>query len=234
MRLGLSKQASQIYSSIISEGKLTVSQMAKKSGLHRYVIYKNLPELINRGLIIKSPRGKRTLFCAEPPDKLEDLVNNFLEESKGELTKLKSKYIADSPQPVIKYLKGKNEIKDVLMDIVESLKKGDAYYRYTSEKNLQKSLDYTPDKYYKLRDLKQLQRFVIGNKRTESTRDNKLDRIVKVVPEISGLFDYNIVEVMYGDKIAYIDYDTDSVIVIGDQKIAAFQKKLFKLLYDLL
>jgi len=230
--LGLSENAGKIYFAILGAGNLTVSAIAKKANLHRYIVYNHLTELINKGLIVKSTRGQRTFFAAESPDKLENLYKEFIDGFGECLETLKSRYIVDTIQPGIKFFEGKDAIKNILIDIAESLEKGETYYRYSSEKNLQKSLDYTPDKYYKLRDLKQLQRFVIGNKPAETTRDNKLDRIVKVVPKRSGLFDDDIVEVIYGNKVAYLDYMTDTATVIEDNRIADFQKKVFKLLYD--
>lgn len=36
---------------------------------------------------------------------------------------------------------------------------------------------------------------------------------------------------MYGDKVAFIDYNSETVLLIENPKIAEFQKALFKSLY---
>ena len=60
----------------------------------------------------------------------------------------------------------------------------------------------------------------------------RLERSVKFVPKNYGLFDYDITEILYGDKIAFIDYNTETGLIIENPVIAEFQKKIFKLLYD--
>jgi len=45
-------------------------------------------------------------------------------------------------------------------------------------------------------------------------------------------FDENIQMILYGKKIAYVDYNSESAIIIENTKIADFQKKLFKALFQ--
>ena len=42
----------------------------------------------------------------------------------------------------------------------------------------------------------------------------------------------NVIEIIYGNKVAYIDLNSESAFIIENEKIAAFQRKLFLLLYD--
>ena len=60
----------------------------------------------------------------------------------------------------------------------------------------------------------------------------QLERAVKVIPEGSDLFAYNVTELIYGTKIAFVDYNTESAFIIENPVIAAFQERLFKLLYQ--
>ncbi|USN59296.1 MAG: hypothetical protein H6767_04440 [Candidatus Peribacteria bacterium] len=44
-------------------------------------------------------------------------------------------------------------------------------------------------------------------------------------------FDDNIFMSIYADKVAYIDFNSESSIIIQNKQIADFQKKLFRLIY---
>lgn len=55
---------------------------------------------------------------------------------------------------------------------------------------------------------------------------------IKVVPEKYGLFDYDITQIIYEDKVAYIDYNTETTFLIENPLIDDFQRKLFRILFD--
>jgi hypothetical protein len=46
------------------------------------------------------------------------------------------------------------------------------------------------------------------------------------------LFDFGITQLIYGDKIAFIDYNTDTATIIENPVIAKFQATLFKIMFD--
>ena len=49
-----------------------------------------------------------------------------------------------------------------------------------------------------------------------------------------GLFYYEISELIDSQKVAFMDYQTETAIVIENPAIAEFQKKIFQMLYQLL
>jgi len=135
-------------------------------------------------------------------------------------------------RPLIKFLEGRKAITFVLNDLVRILKKDDIFYRYSSAKDARKNEKYLPHDYRKIRDQKQLQRFVIANENSMIGKKPRLERAVKFVPQNYGLFDYDITQIIYGDKVAFLDYNTETALIIENSIIAEFQKKIFKLLYD--
>lgn len=58
--------------------------------------------------------------------------------------------------------------------------------------------------------------------------------LVKAIPKKFDLFEDNISLIIYGDKIAYVDYNSNTAFIVESAKIARFQEKLFKLHYQLL
>ncbi|MBI2446716.1 MAG: hypothetical protein HYV51_02755 [Parcubacteria group bacterium] len=231
-KIGLNDKELKIYTSLIERGPLLITQIAKQTGLYRPAIYKNLPNLMFKGLVTISHKGKQRFYIAEEPEKLKNLVSELTNELEDIIPELRASYNAREKKPLVKFLEGKNAITFVLNDLVHSLKRGDIFYRYSSVKDSKKSSEYLPRDYRKIRDQKQLQRFVITNENTMIGKKPRLDRAVKFIPNNYGLFDYDITQIIYGDKVAFLDYNTETVLIIENPIIAEFQKKIFKLLYD--
>ena len=72
----------------------------------------------------------------------------------------------------------------------------------------------------------------VGNKRTFAGKTPKLERYMKVIPEEFGDFAYDVTLLVYKDKIAYVDYGSETAITIQNAAAAEFQLKLFKLLFS--
>ena len=47
-----------------------------------------------------------------------------------------------------------------------------------------------------------------------------------------NLFDQNIIQLIYGDRISLIDPNTERVVIIENKALADFQKVIFRQLYD--
>lgn len=82
-----------------------------------------------------------------------------------------------------------------------------------------------------MRDQKQLERKVITNIPNKESKHVRLEREIKVVPPDFDLFEYSVSEIIYGNKVAVIDYNTETAVVIENATIAKFQQKIFELLF---
>ncbi len=231
-KLGLSKEESSVYLGLLELGQGTVSAISKHTGLHRPGIYKTLPKLKERGLITEFPKGKQKMYTAEPPEKLRALFEEITKDFESVLPDLETTYKARNKKPVVKFLEGRKGLQFVFGDVVHSLKRGDVFYRYSSAKDWKYfEGKYLPGDYKKVRDAKQLQRLVITNK-TGAERAPSLDRAIKLIPQNYDLFDYDVAQIIYGNKIAFVDYNTETALIIENGPIAEFQRKIFKLLYN--
>jgi hypothetical protein len=72
---------------------------------------------------------------------------------------------------------------------------------------------------------------VISSSKAAVPKQKRLERDIIVIPKEYDEFDQDVTMTIYGDKVAYIDYSSESSIIIDNPMIADFQKKLFKLLY---
>jgi len=104
------------------------------------------------------------------------------------------------------------------------------YFRYSSALALNRE-KFIPKDYRSVRDKKGLERLIITNESTRGLHVKRLGREVKAVPADFDLFEYNISQLIYGNKVSLIDYNTKTAITIENAMIAEFQKKIFKLLF---
>ena len=229
--IGLSPKESLAYVALAELGPASITDIAKHAKMHRPDAYKAIEGLLARGLVTKVVKGKRTHFAAEPPEKLNALLGELQNQFTELIPQLKSIYHAEEQKPVVKFLEGKRGITSIFEDLTTSLKRGDIFYRYSSAKDTAKANSYLPKNYREVRDQKQLERYVITSASTAEAKRPRLERDMKVVPEEFGLFDFDVTQVIYGDKIAFIDYNSDTAIVIENKIIAEFQKRIFKMLF---
>lgn len=228
--LGLTDDSAAIYNSLLRSGPASISKISRDTGLHRPNVYKAIPTLKAKGLVTTAPRGKRTRYIAESPVQLKGLIDSLNDSFETVLPELMQTYRRREGRPVIKVLQGEKAVTMLMRDIVESQKKGDIYYRYSSRR--ESSMARLPKDYRDIRDKKQLQRFVITGAKKASTYKPRLNKEVKVIPKEYGNFDYDVALIIYANKMGYIDYNTQTVLIVENELMAAFQMKIFQLLYD--
>ncbi len=233
-KLGYTERESTVYLTLLQHGQLGVSDIARKCGLYRTDIYTALGRLKEEGIVSVVLRGKYHAYKASSPKLLEkkflELANSFDEEVEA-LRALE--YAPTLTRPVVTYIEGQKGITSIHDDIVTTLKKGDTYYRYSSAKitGVEKRNNYLSKKYRLLRDQKQLERKVITNAPNKAGKHPRPEREIKVVPPDFDLFQYNISQIIYGEKVAVIDYNTETAVIIENPTIAKFQARLFELMW---
>jgi len=231
-KLGLKQNDARVYLALLDQGPSHIAMISQRSGLHRPIIYKSLPVLIEKRLVTKTIRKKRAYFMAEPPNRLETLFDDFRIDFFETLPELEDMYSTNTHKPRVRFLEGKDGTKRVFDDVVRSMKKGETFFRYSSNKDGKEKKDkYIPRGYRMMRDQKKLERLVITNFQTANHKSPKLDRFVKIIPSDFGPFEYNVTEIIYEDKIAYIDYNSETVMIIESRHIADFERHKFKQMY---
>lgn len=228
----LSDKSAMIYLSLLEHGKSSIVDIQNDLSLHRVEIYRLLPYLIELGFVFVSLEWKRKYYSPANPEVINDIYREMQERNNSTIKVLQEKYSQIDKKPKILYSEWAKWIKHVFSDIVESQKKWDVFYRITSETDTEKiNNEYLPKNYREKRDKKELQRYVIMSSKAAKIKNQRLDRDLIVVPEKYDLFDDNVFMSIYSDKVAYIDFNTETSIIIEDKQIARFQEKLFRMLY---
>lgn len=112
-KLGLSEKEAKVYLAALELTQDTVQNIAKKAGVNRPTTYFILKKLMQLGLISTLEKGKKTLFIAENPKELENLLDERVrdiergrKELKENMNQLLAIYNAKQDKPIVKYFEG--------------------------------------------------------------------------------------------------------------------------------
>jgi predicted transcriptional regulator len=232
-QLGLTRDEEQLYLALLREGAALIATAAHSADVHRPAAYRALGSLIARGLVSATPRGKRLYYTAESPQLLQPLFAELTQQYAAVLPDLAQLYNKKST-PVVRYLPGRDGMRFVMNDVMETLPRGGTYYRYSSRRRTTADPRLIPKDFAKRRDAKQIQRYVITSEKLLRSKKPELNRHVKVIPPKYDLFQYDVSQLMYENKVAYLDYNSMSALIIENPVVATFQRRLFLLLFNLL
>ncbi len=232
--LGIPLAASKIYTSLIEVGAGNITEISLRTGLYRPLVYKNLNFLIGKGLVSTYKSGKRSIYVAEPPKRLEQYLSEFVDTTQVAFEELNRKYTKRSKNFSISYHQGKEGIRIVFDEIVRSCKKGDTIYRYESPEDYKKNAKYYPEIYWKKATgpLGEFEKVTISNEKTAERRSKHLYRSTKGIPAVYDSFDYNITQIITKTMVAYIDYTNETAMIIRGSRFAEFHLKIFKLFFS--
>ncbi len=233
-RIGLTDSEGSLYLALLRLHRSTIAELSRDTGIYRPTIYRTLPHLIARHLVSKIRVGRRTMYMAENPDTLQALVDGTRSELDAALPDLHRAYEGSQKRPLIRFIEGKDGIRHIYDDMVRASKKGDSTYRYESPRDYHLLKRYYPESYWKRAagPEGEIEKYVITNEDTHSRRNKRLNRHSKAIPASYDAFDYNITQLIYKDKVAFIDFDTETATVIENKRFAEFQLKIFKMLYE--
>jgi sugar-specific transcriptional regulator TrmB len=232
-KLGLTYPADKIYISLLKNHRSSIAEISRDTGLYRPLIYRTLPRLLDNNLITKIIIGKRTLYIAENPTKLQNMVTAIKNELEAELPDLTRMFEGSQQRPVMRYFEGKKAIQDIYEEMIRRSKKGDEVYRYESPRDFKIIGKYYPSLYWQRATGPQgeIEKYVITNEETSQKRSDRLWRHTKHIPSDFDSFDYNITQLIYKDTVAFIDFDTETATLIQNKRFADFQLKIFRMLF---
>lgn len=220
-----------IYLSLLERGQKSIAELTKITSLYRIEIYRQLPFLIESGLVIEMVKWKRKNYLAASPHKIKEMYEAQQEDVEKHVEKLVQNYAHQDKKPKVIYQEWKKALMYVFSDIVNSLEAGDVFYRVSSEKDVSQANTYLPKNYREIRDKKQLERYVIMSESWAKTKSPRLEReLITIPPELDD-FEDNISLTIYGDKIAYIDFSSETSIIIEHKVLVDFHKKMFRIMY---
>ncbi|HWQ99774.1 MAG TPA: helix-turn-helix domain-containing protein [Candidatus Methylomirabilis sp.] len=126
--IGLSDKEARVYIAVLELGPSSVQEIALKSDVNRATTYLMLDTLKERGLVSSYDDAKRTVFVAETPKKLVELVEREarnLDEKREKVVifvpELEAMYRTQRNKPVVRFYEGEEglrSLRDYLTRIV--------------------------------------------------------------------------------------------------------------------
>ena len=228
----LNDDESSIYLNLLEYWTSNITEISKYTKMHRTQIYRLLPNIIEQWIILVVKKWKSKFYKPANPEKINGIYKKMLEESKNSIDELKQKYENLEKKTSIIFQEWKKGIENIYYDLVNTLPKWWVFYRISSEINPEVTAkNFIPKDYREKRDKKQIERILIISENIEKYKVPKLEREYKTIWNNIDIFDDNINFTIYGDKISFIDFNTQTSILIESKELADFQKKIFKMFY---
>lgn len=121
--IGLGEDEATVYAAGLELGPASVLELARKTGVNRTTLYAVLDRLLAERLFAKTIAGKKTLYVAEPPEKLKILLQERLSTLNTVLPELLLLGRKGVFKPTMKYAEGIEGIKNVYRDSLQSKEK---------------------------------------------------------------------------------------------------------------
>jgi len=190
-----------------------------------------LIELAPHRFVLAKKDGKRHVYEITNPQLIAEAFTAASHKADAGAAKVllqKEKHFDEQ----VRFLEGASGIRAAFDDVIAHTPRGDTFYRYTSEKDLAQVNSYLSPDYRARRDAKKLERLVISNPVSGKQKRSRLERFIRYIPADHSLFDQNIIQIIYGDRLLFIDLDTEKVVIIENKTLAEFQKVIFRQLYN--
>ncbi len=236
-RLGCPKHTEKVYTDLLTHPVSTPTEIETRAKLHRPVVYRTLSSLLELNLISETKEGKRSVYSARGPQSIKRAFLDVYADVNTAIEQKFSGYVSEEKDQdvlgAVQVFSGPDAVTKVYEDIIAHTKKGETWYRYTSEQDLDFVNSLLPKGYRKDRDHKKLERKVISNRSSASQKKPRLERFIKIIDQdhTGAGFDQNFIQLVYGSKLAFIDLNKMHAFVISNKNLAEFQKVIFRKLY---
>lgn len=229
-QIGLNPLAEGIYFALLENGTCSIVELARILKAHRPVIYKELPVLLDYKLVTKSTKGKRVVYEAASPAVIATLAKQRLDLLESSLPELLDTFNNRDKRPGVTVLEGKGGIAKAFERLIIATEKEGIIYRYESPDDYKRYKEYYPELYLKRAgSMGDIDKFTITNTATHQRRHNNLNRVSKQVPVP---FEYNITQLIGNDVVVFIDFNTETAMMIENARFADFQRSIFKILFE--
>ena len=129
-KIGLSENEAKVYLATLELGSSTAQQVAQKAELKRPTTYVQLESLMKRGLATSFEKNTKTMFRAEDPEHLRQVLDKEKEEQKekaGTLEKilpgLGNLYISAGERPRVRFFEGLSGLKTIQDEFLKTKEK---------------------------------------------------------------------------------------------------------------
>lgn len=121
---GLTEKEADIYLAALMLGPATVQNMAKKANVNRVTTYVMIDQLTKKGLISSVAKGKKKLYIAQRPERIQVIIAEREQEVRRQLNQftallpeLRSLTASSGNKPVVRFYEGVEGLKSIHEEI---------------------------------------------------------------------------------------------------------------------
>ncbi len=227
-QIGLSESEATIYTTLIKSPKMTVSDIARATGIKRATCYQYLDFLLVRDFVIRVPVGKRMFYCAVSPKKIlasEKKRHTAFETSIEEMTR---QYDESTHKPCVAFYEGKREIKNIYEDLFKTV--GDVYSIFPPKAFFE---NFTEEEYNEFDKSLSQHAFKSRDLIVHDTHFRQVEQIRKnngyenkITKKLPSDFKSNVDVLVYNNTVALVSLRDLSALVIESKDIAELFKSL--------
>lgn len=238
--IGLSDNEAKVYLAMLELGPSPVVEIARKAEVNRPTAYVQIESLKKKGLVSTQAKGKKQLYIAESPARLEFYLDSELkdvEQKKDELNKilpdLDKLYASTGSRPQVRFFEGKEGVLTMQNMLLKSgvseivgVSSMDSVVKVFP--NIQK--EYSPERVRKGIKSRLIYSYSGGPVLKES--DEQVLRESRFISLDKMPFTGDIT--VYGDNVAIIAFEGQvSGVVIEHPEIAKSFKQFFEFMWNL-
>lgn len=240
--LDLGENEAVLYSQMLSYPRSTVQELGSRAPFPRTMLYYVLKQLIQRGLVSARKEGWRTVYLAEDPERLYDLLSDKEREFEREkgmirelIPRLKNRYHLAGKRPNVRTFEGVEEYQKALEDIIISKPK--EIFAYEALVGKKPALEIR-DAHERKRITRKIQKKVLFFERGEAMqllKDRRYDDFTQFRSIKEGsIAPFTVDLTLYDGKLLYTSYYDEyepTAILVEDRALYEMQKNLFETLW---
>ncbi len=236
-KIGLTEGESEVYEALVELGLSNAGSIIKRANIASSKVYDVLYRLVNKGLASYVIKNGVKYYDATPPERLIDFLEekrSGLKQAQDEIRKIipeitsRRQSVKEEGEVVV--YKGIRGPKIVLKETIEAGRKGEKLYGFGTDEDPYK--DYLPaDIEQHFRDQKKYHvkwylLFTKGKWKSPSPLAE-----IRYLPKN---FNLPIRTMIYGNKVAIVDFHTTiTTVIINKKEIAENYKKFFDFLWSI-
>ena len=227
---GLNEKEVKVYLATLKLGQSRVNEIAKKANTLRETTYSILNSLSEKGLVSHVIKSRVKYFEASPPSRFKSILREKEKEIDSVFSELNSLRNLQVEKPQVKLYEGKDGLKSILDDIIQTEKPIFAY----ANAEIFKTLDIAFPQFVKRRVEHQINAKIIQERTDELLDAKKIDkkqyREIRFFPK---QFKSNVF--IYGNKVAFITASKKELvgIIIEDKEISETQRQVFDFMWEI-
>jgi len=241
---GFTDQETEVYLTVLSLGKASVTQIANKLDKGRTAIYFHIKNLQDKGILKETRVGKRQHYTALPPDQLMNNIESWASNLQELIPQIEVAKVIERETPMVEVTDSRQGYVNLYREL-GALSEGQDFRVLEGKQAMEMELDLMSEKELR-RFLRALVKKNIGTHALFTVEARKvpgktmskenLELFKQRRGEVRTLTEKQLtmqqLMFVYGNKVAYLFPDTSLVVTITHQGIADAMRATFDALYS--